>query len=165
MRQLSSAIILTAVLAILPTRGIHAQHLSVDTLRAHAALLSGCYKFAWPANTPVLPSPLPSKLELTKYWQRELGYHRAGWFTVRPAHLRALGPSVIWRPIGLDSLEVELMAEPTFSPEDVILAGVVVRDTLNGVLSRITFTTSANSLPKPLTVEVIHFRAVRTACR
>src|SRR4029077_7513761 len=98
---------------------------SPDTLRAQAALLSGCYRFAYQDSIPPLASRLPTKLELKQLWFRKLGYHRLGFFEVRPAQLQR-GAFVAWRPLGRDSLEIDLMATPTFSTEDVRLSGKVI---------------------------------------
>jgi len=62
-------------------------------------------------------------------------------------------------------LEIDLMATPTFSPEDVRLSGRVINDTLIGVVT--AFTTppdSGSGLPTYRTVEVHHFKAARRPC-
>ncbi len=137
---------------------------SPDTLRAQAALLAGCYRFAYRDSIPALPSRLPTKLELRQLWFRKLGYHRLGFFEVRPAQLQR-SAYVAWRPLGRDSLQIELMATPTSSPEDVTLSGTLGSDTLTGVVTEWTAARdSGHGLPTYRTVTVGHFKAARTRC-
>ncbi|SRR6266702_7248502 len=165
MRQMLCGILFFGAQIGLVTRVATAQRPSLDTLRAHAAALSSCYQFAWRDSMPTLPSPLPSNLELTQRVLRSLGYHWLGFFEVHPDQLQD-GSYVIWRPLGHDSLEIELMATPIASPNDVTLSGVVVRDTLIGVVTKITYAhSSGQTLPTRRTAEVGHFTAFRKACR
>ena len=126
---------------------------SVDSLVASAARLSGCYQFVWQDTTP--GRRLPRHLDLTTNLQRQLGYHKPGFFDVRPNQVSA-GSYVVWRPLGGDSLEVELTATPTLSPKGLSLSGVVVGDTLSGVLVEWTSTAESGQ-----TRDIVRFDATR----
>ena len=141
-----------------------AQASSADTLRVRAARLAGCYRFDWQDSLPRLATPLPTRLQLNSQLFGDLGYHRLGFFTVHPAHLQR-DYYVIWRPVGDDSLEIELMASPVVEPTDVTLLGQVTRDTLSGVVSVTTYAAGGGqTLPAPHARAVARFVAQRTRC-
>ncbi len=137
---------------------------SPDSLRAQAAVLSGCYQFPWGDSIPALPSRLPTKLQLSERWFRKLGYHMVGFFEARPAQLQR-GAYVAWRPRGRDSLDIALTARSTASPEDLMLSGRVDSDTLKGVITLFTILPdSGHSVPTYSSATVGHFKAARTRC-
>ena len=141
-----------------------AQTSPADTLRIRAARLAGCYQFDWHDSLPRLTTPLPTRLQLKSQLFGDLGYHRLGFFAVHPAHLQR-DYYVMWRPVGGDSLEIELMASPVGEPTDVTLLGQVTRDTLSGVVLVTTYAAGAGqTLPGPHATALARFAAQRTRC-
>ncbi len=136
----------------------------LDTLRAQAQALAGCYRFSWGDSIPALPTRLPTALELRPALLTALGYHRLGFFQVRPAESRSGYRT--WRPLSRDSLEIELMATPELSPKDVTLSGKVLNDTLRGAVVEISVVPDTGlAFPKFRQETVGYFTAERKQCR
>ena len=136
----------------------------LDTLRVQAKSLAGCYQFSWPDSIPALPTLLPRSLELRPVLERALGYHRLGSFEVRPAETR--GRYRVWKPRGDDSLEIELMASPTLLPQDILLSGRVVHDTLTGQIIQIdVLPDTSHDFPKFRSSVRGSFIATKAVCR
>ncbi len=135
----------------------------LDTLRAYARGLAGCYQFSWPDPVPALPTSLPGSLELRPVTQRALGYHRLLYFQVRPAEVK--NGYRLWKPMGRDSLEIELMASTGMTPQDVLLTGRVARDTLTGQVVQLDVVPdTTRDFPKFTSSVRGRFVAVRSKC-
>ena len=136
----------------------------LDTLRAQAKALAGCYQFSWPDSIPALPTLLPRSLELRPVLEGALGYHRLGSFEVRPAEMR--NRYRVWKPRGADSLEIELMASATLLPQDILLLGRVVHDTLRGQIIQIDILPdTSHDFPKFRSSVRGRFIATKATCR
>ncbi len=157
---------LVLLMALVLPHGLSGQtHIaSADTLRAQAAVLAACYRFSWLDSIRDLPASLPVTLELTSVFDDALGYHRVGFFHVRPAetpHGRRL-----WRPLKADSIEIELTASPILSPNDVVLTGKLVRDTLRGEVVEVTILPDSGLASFKLQTSTRGaFRATRSKCQ
>jgi hypothetical protein len=155
-------------LAVLCAAGVHAPlgaQTVLDSLRARAVPLAGCYRFLWADSLTVSAVRLPHRLILTTDLSRSLGYHRLGFFQVHPAHLEP-NSYVIWRPRGTDSLQIELDARPVTVPSHFAI-GRLRGDTLTGQLQHVEIEpfTPAQDLPHESVVPLFAFMAVRGKCR
>jgi hypothetical protein len=156
---------LVLILTVASRSSVHGQIPSSDSLVAWAGHLSGCYRVLLLDSVPHFRIPPPRSLQLSSRWFKALGYHRLGFFEVRPAHVNK-SAFVTWRPFTRDSLEVEFMATPTFSPADMILSGRALGDSLTGVISDVAY--SGNPPGTVETVRVMRstrFVGRKTACR
>ncbi len=157
--------LLILVLIVPSGSTVQGQIPSPDSLLAWAGHLSGCYRISLLDSVPHFRIQPPRSLQLSDRWFTTLGYHRLGFFEVRPKHVD--GHSLVaWRPFTRDSLSVEFGATSTFSPRDMILSGRALGDSLTGVIADVTYT----SFP-PDTIETVRvirstrFVGRKTACR
>src|SRR5690606_29922578 len=116
---------------------------------------AGCYRFEWSVPDS-LETRLPRVVELLAKPSRSLGYHRLYYFEARqlsdPIVGRAQEPAgPIWRPLGSDSLLVEL--RPTSSAPFAAAVGRWDEGRLSGEFRRYEYRERRDPTGEPLPPE------------